>query len=46
MKTITNKTAKKTILNFTGFSKLNINEMLKIRGGDTTPGDPPAKLPD
>jgi hypothetical protein len=47
MKTTTNKTAKKSILNFAGFSKLNIDEMLKIRGGDATTGsDPTQKVPE
>ena len=47
MKTILNKSAKNEIFSFHGFSKLNVDEMMKIRGGDTTTGgDPSKKVPD
>jgi hypothetical protein len=47
MKTILNKTAKNEVFSFSGFSKLNLDEMMKIRGGDsTTGGDPTKKVPD
>jgi hypothetical protein len=47
MKTIANKTAKIELLNFSAFSKLNIDEMMKIRGGDSsTGGDLIKKIPD
>jgi hypothetical protein len=47
MKKITNKSAKKEIFNFSGFTKLNLVEMMKIRGGDaSTGGDTTKKIPD
>jgi len=47
MKTIISKTAKQEFFNFSGFSKLNLDEMMKIRGGDDTTGDVPQKrIPD
>jgi hypothetical protein len=47
MKTIANKSAKRDIFNFHGFSKLNLDEMMKIRGGDSTDGgDTTKKVPD
>jgi hypothetical protein len=47
MKTIANKSAKSEIFNFSAFSRLNLDEMMKIRGGDSsTGGDTTKKVPD
>ena len=47
MKTIANKSAKNVVFNFSAFSKLNCDDMMKIRGGDaSTGGDLIKKIPD
>jgi hypothetical protein len=48
MKTLVRSAEKKEVFGSLNFSKLNLAEMLKIRGGDGTTGDgdPGGKIPD
>ncbi len=46
MKTITIKEVKSKSINFSGFSKLNVSELMKLRGGDAIAGDSGKKVPE
>jgi natural product precursor len=46
MKTVTIKKTKSKSISFSCFSKLNVSELMKLRGGDTTTGESGKKFPD